>query len=300
MLRFGLCCIFYREDIKFRTTTAKFLQKKSIEQRQEYLSTIILHNVKSLKKAILYCLDHHIGCFRITSKFFPLYTHPDIGYTLEQLPDNEEIFSLLQEIKSLIKKQDFRLTLHPDQFVVLNSPNTQVVKNSIRELEYHAYLADLVGADVINIHAGGVYGDKRQALLRLEKNVNKLNHSTREKLTIENDDKNYSPEELLPFCDKQKIPLVYDVHHHRCLSDDLSIKEATELALTTWKKEPLFHISSPKEGWKGKNLKSHADYIHIEDFPIFWKKIQKLTIEIEAKTKELAVIDLIQKLKSQL
>ena len=64
---------------------------------------------------------------------------------------------------------DIRLSFHPDQFVVLSSPHPEVVANSIRELEYQARLAEAVGADVINIHAGGVYGDKPSALQRFSR-----------------------------------------------------------------------------------------------------------------------------------
>ena len=296
MIRFGLCCIFFKEDIHFRTTTASFLLKKPLLFRKTYLSEIVLQNCENLKKALLYCDTHKIGCFRITSRFFPLYTHPAIAYKIEDLPAAEKILALFEEIKNLAHLKNIRLTMHPDQFVVLNSQSSKVVANSIRELEYHGLLAKLVGADVINIHAGGAYGNKKEALSRLGINLKKISLETREKLSLENDDRSFSPEDLLPFCQKEKIPFVYDVHHHRCLKDSLSIEEATEKALLTWNREPLFHLSSPKNGWKSKNIRSHADYIRIEDFPKHWLQIKKLTVEIEAKKKELAVIDLVNQL----
>lgn len=293
MIRFGLCCIFYNENIKFRTTKASYLLKKKVCFRKRYLSDIILNNCENLKKSIYYCINHKIGCFRITSRFLPLYTHPSIGYNLKDLDQQKKIFSLLKEIKHLAKEENIRLTLHPDQFVVLNSNNPEVVKNSIRELEYHGFLANLVGADVINIHAGGVYKDKKKSLLRLSRNLKKLSTKTIKKITLENDDRSFSPEDLLFFCKKNKIPFVYDLHHHRCLKDSLSIEEVTKKALKTWNREPLFHISSPKNI---KKIRSHSDYINIKDFPKSWLKLN-ITVEIEAKKKELAVIDIMKKLK---
>ncbi len=297
MVRFGLCCIFYKEKISFKTTTASFLLKKTDLFRKKYLSEIILHNCESLKKSLIYCLNHKIGCFRITSRFFSLYTHPDFLYKIEDLPEAEKIISLLKEIKHFAHAKNIRLTLHPDQFVVLNSKSSKVVANSIRELEYHGVLAKLVGADVINIHAGGCYGDKKDSLLRLGVNLKKISLETRQKISLENDDRSFTPEDLLPFCQKEKIPFVYDVHHHRCLKDSLSIETVTEQALRTWDREPLFHVSSPKNGWKSKNIRSHSDYIDIEDFPKVWLQIEKLTVEIEAKKKELAVIDIMNQLQ---
>jgi UV DNA damage endonuclease len=97
-------------------------------------------------------------------------------------------------------------------------------------------------------------------------------------------------------CKKLKIPLVYDIHHHRCLSDALSVDDVTEMAAKTWNREPLFHLSSPLEGWNGPHPERHHDYIDIKDFPKCWYKLEILTIEVEAKAKELAVAKLRQEL----
>jgi UV DNA damage endonuclease len=85
---------------------------------------------------------------------------------------------------------------------------------------------------------------------------------------------------------------VYDVHHHLCLGDGLSIEEATELAFNTWHgREPCAHLSSPKGGWKGPNIRAHADYIDPVDFPDAWRS-RAMTIDVEAKAKERAVLAL--------
>jgi UV DNA damage endonuclease len=81
---------------------------------------------------------------------------------------------------------------------------------------------------------------------------------------------------------------VYDVLHHRCLPDGLSIRKVTSLALKTWDREPLFHISSPKYGWGKSQNCWHSDYIDKKDFPEEWKALD-ITVEVEAKAKELAV-----------
>ena len=294
-MRLGLCCCFVHEPIKFRTTTAANLCRILLrgENPSQFLSDIIFRNAKSLEKAIQYCADHEIGSFRISSDFLPLSTHPKFCYWIDDLPDSVAITTQLVTCRELAKQRDIRLTFHPDQFVVLNSPNEEVVRSSRLNLHYHARLAECVGADVINIHAGGAYGDKKASLLRLEHNLQKLDGSILKHLTLENDDISYTPQDLTPVCRSLGIPLVYDVHHHRCLADKWTIQEATEQALKTWNREPLFHISSPLNGWGGKNPRQHHDYIDLDDFPTLWKQIDPLTVEVEAKKKEEALAHLI-------
>ncbi|UCE66133.1 MAG: UV DNA damage repair endonuclease UvsE [Candidatus Zixiibacteriota bacterium] len=288
LLRLGLCCVFKREPIKFRTTTAAALQKFNRRGGLERLSEIVLHNANSLKEALEYCGRNQIGAFRVKSELFPLRTHPVAGYELKELPEWERIHSLFKKSRLFAKKHDIRLTFHPDQFVVLNSPRPEVVVSSISELEHHGEMAEFLGADVINVHAGGVYGDKKAALERLEKNIGRLSVRVRERLTLENDDKSYSPSDLLAFCRHAGIPFVYDVHHHRCLQDGITEEKTMSAAITTWDREPLFHISSPLNGWKGKNPNRHHDFVDIQDFPEHWLDLT-VTVEVEAKAKELAV-----------
>jgi UV DNA damage endonuclease len=96
-------------------------------------------------------------------------------------------------------------------------------------------------------------------------------------------------------CRAEGIPLVYDVHHHRCKPDGMSEEEATEQAVATWNRELLFHISSPLEGWTGPKPERHHDFIEMKDFPRCWRELT-VTVEVEAKAKEVAVL----KLKKQL
>ena len=59
----------------------------------------------------------------------------------------------------------------------------------------------------------------------------------------------------------------------------------------------MFHISSPIEGWDGPNPRTHHDYINFQDFPFCWKNLN-VTIEVEAKAKELAVLKLQDELRN--
>lgn len=298
MIRLGLCCIFRDEPIKFRTTTATAVKRLRRPDQLAKLSTLCRENAEALMLALRYCAEHGIGCFRVNSQILPLKTHPEVGYALSELPDAKQIESLFRQCGEFAQANDLRMTFHPDQFVVLNSPKPEVVKHSIAELEYQAEVAVWIAADVINIHAGGAYGDKQAALQQFCKNLDRLSEAVRQRLTVENDEKSYAPADLLDCCRSTGVPLVYDVHHHRCHPDGLSVEEATARAAETWNREPLFHISSPLEGWDGPQPARHHDFIDIQDFPQCWRKMH-ITVEVEAKAKELAVGQLLAALKTR-
>jgi len=295
MVRFGLCCIFVEEPVKFRTVTAKTLLSLPHEERLERIGDICLGNAVSLLESLRIVRHLGIGAFRILSSLFPCYTHPEAGYTLADIPRGEEIKTVLKQVNRYRRAHGIRLSFHPDQFVVLNSPDADVVRRSVLELDYQGMLAEIVGADVINVHAGGAYGDKSESLARFARNLALLSPSARKRITLENDDCLYTPAELLPRCREFGVPLVYDVHHHRCNPDGLSEEAATKQAMMTWKPrraEPYFHLSSPRHGWNGRDPKPHADYIDPEDIPASWRDIGPFTVDVEAKAKEKAVLRL--------
>lgn len=296
-VRLGLCCQFAEQPIQFRTTTAAALLRLKPAQRRLKLAQLCLDNAAALENALHYCAAHGIGAFRILSTILPLKTHPTVGYVIDELPQGAEIAAAFRRCGRTAAALGVRTTFHPDQFVVLNSPRADVVTKSIEDLEYHAEVAEWVGADVINIHGGGAYGNKSEALERLSRVVEGLSDRVRARLTFENDDKIFAPADLLAICGSLDVPLVYDVHHHRCLPDGLSVEQATAAALRTWNREPLFHLSSPLAGWSGPKPERHHDEIDIADFPRLWTTMD-LTVDVEAKAKEIAVLKLRDELAS--
>lgn len=297
MIRLGLCCMFRDQPIKFVTTTATSIAKMPRPAALQKLSRLCLENADALLAALRYCADNGIGCFRINSQILPIKTHPACGYKITDLPDADEIIRRFKAGGKFARKHQLRTCFHPDQFVVLNSPRTDVVEKSVQELEYQAEVAEWVESDVINIHGGGAYGDKQTALAEFARNLDKLSSRVRSRLTVENDDKVFTPTDLLPLCKATGVPLVYDVHHHRCNPDRLNVKQATLKAIATWNREPMFHISSPIDGWDGPKPERHHDFIDVNDFPECWQR-KRITVEIEAKAKEVAVGKLLTDLKN--
>ena len=291
MLRLGLCCIFRKAPIKFRRTTAKYLQSLSPAKRSGHLASICSDNANALYRSLEFCAANGIGAFRINSQILPVKTHPHVGYDLRQLPGGEGIIDRFKQCGAFSRKHGIRTSFHPDQFLVLSSPAAGVVVRSEEELIYHAEVAEWVAADVINIHGGGAYGDKPAALDRLTAVIDSLPANIRTRLTLENDDRIYTPSDLLPVCRHTGVALVYDVHHHRCLRDGNTIRHTTNAAMATWNREPLFHLSSPLTKGTSDPCRPHHDFIDPTDFPQCWKNLD-ITVDVEAKAKELAVLKL--------
>lgn len=291
MIRYGLCCIFRKAPIRFRRTTARYLGTLQRRGQLDHLAALIRHNGEALMEALRYCRANGIGAFRINSQIWPLKTHPAVGYEFKDLPGYRQLVDLYKACGEYSRRHDLRTSFHPDQFVVLSSPHENVLRQSLAELAYQAEAAELVHADVINLHGGGAYNDKQKALQRLTTQLRRLPAPVRSRLTLENDDRVYTPRNLLPVCRAADVPLVYDVHHHRCLPDGGSEAETTEKALGTWRREPLFHLSSPLSGWQGGDCRPHHDFIDPCDFPREWVGLD-LTVDVEAKAKETAVLKL--------
>ena len=77
-------------------------------------------------------------------------------------------------------------------------------------------------------------------------------------------------------------------------------QNSTISAAESWRalgREPYCHLSSPRAGWQGSDPKPHADYIDPEDFPDSWQG-WKMTVDVEAKAKEMAVVRLMADLRT--
>ena len=287
-----------------------------------HISELILQNVKDLYDIVQWNESAGIKLYRISSDLFPWSTY----YNLKDLPKYKEIRSILQLVGDYGKQHGHRYTTHPGAFTVLGSPTPQVVKNSMKDLETHSQMFDLMGytpsfENKINIHVGGAYGDKLKTSKRWIKNYNKLSESCRSRVVLENDDKAsmYSVKDLYHmFHEIIGIPITFDYFHHKFQSGGLSEKEALTLASTTWPKGVVqcTHYSESRRKEKTllleQSVKKHG-IRNISDSPFFsdtmkdLKKIKeqahsdyvlgpinphglKIDVVVEAKQKDLAVL----------
>lgn len=295
-MRLGYACI--NSTMGKHVTTNRTMMKRTFEARGlDYISELALLNSKDIIKILEWNRLNGISFFRLSSSVIPWGSHID----LTQLKDYKEIKQELKKAGDFAKFWDMRITSHPGPFVVLTSPNEEVVKNSIADLELHAQVFDMMGLsktpyNKINIHCNGVYGNKQEAMDRFISNFKLLSKSVQSRLTIENDDKAsmYSVKDLIYIHEKINIPIVFDYHHHQFQTGDLSEEQALSLALSTWPKNiiPVVHYSESKALHENDNKlkpQAHSDYINA------LPNTYGLTVDImvEAKAKELAILKFI-------
>ncbi|KAG0694069.1 UV-endonuclease UvdE-domain-containing protein, partial [Suillus ampliporus] len=269
-----------------RTCRIDTIKKNGIE----WVKDLGRRNIEDMLKIIEWNEENNIRFMRLSSEMFPFASHELYGYSLEYCAP------ALATVGALANKYGHRLTVHPGQFTQLGSPKDSVVKASIRELEYHAQMLNLMGVGpdgVMIIHGGGVYGDKQAALARIRKTVGELPKDVRDRLVLENDELCYNAADLLSICEELDIPLVFDYHHDILNpSPDLPPSEIITRANVIFAKrgiKPKQHLSEPREGAVTvMERRAHADRCQRlpGDLP------DDMDLMIEAKDKEQAVLHL--------
>ena len=295
-MRLGYACINMTLQQAGGITTNRSMRQKTYNERGlPYCSELALQNVKDLVNIIKWNNEMGIKQFRMSSDIFPWMSY----YNLDELPDYEEICDYLYVAGSEADGKQ-RLTFHPGHFNVLGSPNPAVVKKTIKELNQHSQIMDIMGLsntvyNKINIHVGGAYGDKCAALNRWVDNYFLLDHNTQSRLTIENDDKEnmFSVKELYKGIYQQcGVPIVFDFYHHKFCTGGLTEQEALELALSTWPKDitPCTHYSESRRKEhldESIRAQAHSDLIY-NKIPTYGHEFDCV---VEAKHKELAIVN---------
>lgn len=302
-VQLGLCCM--NTTLKkqkppvyaARRIIVRIIDEKGIDE----LKRRIIANLEDLYKMLEWNEANGIRVFRLSSELFQHKTNPKVpDYTYDFAKGH------LKKIGDYALEKGHRLTFHPGQFNVLASISEKAYLQTLKDLEYHADVLDLMGMgkdSVMVIHGGGVYGEKEKTMQRWIKNYHKLPDKIKNRLVLENCEKSYSIEDTLRIHEATGIPLVFDTHHFDCyilLHPDEEFSPASEYIpqiLDTWKEKnikPKFHVSEQGSGKIGH----HSDYIDI--IPKYLLDIPErygieIDIMIEAKMKELSIQKLYEK-----
>ena len=280
-------------------------QPADIARGQAYVEALGVANAKDISKMLRWNDRYGIKFFRLSSEMFPFASHDVYGYKLAPFASEA-----LAEAGRTAAELGHRLTTHPGQFTQLGSPRKEVITASLRDLDYHYELLDLLKMPpqqdrdaVMILHMGGAFGDKAATIARFKEEYSKLPQGVKNRLVLENDDVIYSVHDLLPVCEELNIPLVLDYHHHNIVFDADQLREGTldimnlyDRITATWTRKNItqkMHYSEPTpQAITGRQRRKHNP----RPFTLP-PCAPTMDLMIEAKDKEQAVFELMRTFK---
>lgn len=259
---------------------------------EDNLRRIIKINLSALEAMVDYNIKNGIRLYRISSDIIPFSSHP-----INKLKWWQEFEERLNFIGRKIIDAGMRVSMHPGQYTIINSPRKDVVERSIEDLKYHALFLDALGVDAMNkivLHIGGTYGDKKKAKEAFVTSYMRLTDNIKRRLIIENDEKNFNIEDVLEISNITEIPVVFDNLHHHINPPDTKQTDAQwiEICAKTWREidgNQKIHYSQQKtRALRG----AHSDSIAIGEFINFYESLRDKDIDImlEVKDKNLSAV----------
>ena len=283
-------------------TFAQFNKIKDREAAIRKLERIAESNIDNCLRLLKHNAGNQIHFFRLSSRLIPLANHED-------LLDWDFIKPLKESLKKIgdyLIDHPMRIDFHPDHFVVLNTPNKDILANALKTLVMHKNLLKGMEIDTEHrcvLHVGGGYEDKEKALEQFIHNWGYIHAGIQRMIMLENDDTTFTVKETLYLCEKLGIPMVFDYHHHLANNEELDWKEDWERIINTWRISSLpvkMHISSPRSE---KEYRAHADFVDPEMFLEFIQAIKGTVPEvhcmIEAKQKDAALFQLMRDMQGR-
>jgi UV DNA damage endonuclease len=279
-------------------------------QKNPHLKT----SLEYVSEILDYLAGHKIGMYRLSSDLAPYATHPDMPQFHAMVAESD---AELRAIGAKAKRLDIRLSFHPSQFVLLNSPNPELTRKSIWDLSSQAEMLDRMelGPEAVLVtHVGGTYGDIPASRARWVETWPILPEHVRRRLVLEHDDIRFSAADVLWIHEHTGVRLIFDYQHFWCLNPErLEMVDTIRRILATWpiKTRPKLHYSSPRTELRAikrrdketKRLKTvhlppiwtgHADFTNPFEFARFMRDCEGLLFDVmlESKAKDLSLLKL--------
>ena len=300
----GLCCQFLESFTKKDGSIEhkNIINEKSLQlgcfKEGKYdlirISSTYHNNVDQHLNIIPKLVKNNIRSFRLSSSLFPLYE-----FNSHNIHSDEILCRKLKKLGDAFKTYGIRVTTHPGQFCVINSDAQHVIKNSIAELAYHAWVFDQMGLEQTPNCAINIHGGKRGNSDKLVEVIQSLPDNIRNRLTLENDERCFSVKQLLHISKETGVPVVFDSHHHQFNQDGFDSVDASAYAISTWKRsgvdyKPLQHLSNTEPGMENGSFperRKHSQFIHY--LPESQRELvirDLIDLDVEAKMKNLAIV----------
>lgn len=281
-MRIGYPCI----NLSIACSSARTFRLRSYSD--DRLIEIVDSNLSCLEKIMSFNEKHGIRFFRISSDLVPFASHRVCTY-----PWQKHFRARFAKIGKVVKTAGARISMHPDQFVLINAKDANIFNSSVRELLYHAEVMDLMALSTdakIQIHVGGIYDDKEASIKRFVRRFERLPETVKRRLAIENDDRLYSVADCMKIHEMIGLPVIIDSFHHELKNEGEQLSEALEMAASTWSRRdgPLMVDYSSQQ--QGSRIGAHAETIDVADFKRFLaiSRPHDFDLMLEIKDKEVS------------
>ena len=291
--RLGFVASVLSEDLS-TSRTCRLKNATAVRLRE-----LIEANLEALDRVVSFLIRERIYLYRISSGVIPFGSHP-----INKVPWWKRYERELAALGKRIADAGIRVSMHPGQYTVLNSPRPEIVEASIAELEYHARLLDGLGTDQSSkmvLHIGGLYGGTEQvAMERFSTVAANLPPAVLRRLVVENDDRLFDADEALSVARRLGVPVVFDWLHHQANPTTRPVNEVISDVMASWAAKdgiPKIHLSTQADdGPSG----AHADYVDGQDLLDFLVHAPRQPFDcmLEAKKKDLALLRLRKELAS--
>jgi UV DNA damage endonuclease len=277
------------QNLTLPATTNRTLRLASLSDAKR-LKGLVRENVADLRAILRWNAEHGVGLFRMGQSLIPFASHPAFPYDWEAEHGDD-----LREAGELARDLGIRLSMHPGQYIHPGSPKPEVVERSLMELRYVTGVLDLLGSPegVAVLHMGGAYEDRPASAERFIQAMRPEAGILRY-LALENDERVWTAAEVVGTARVLGIPAILDVFHHGLNPGGLTMKEALDLSLPTWKPRgvrPKLHLSSQDPA---KRPGAHAYSVDARDWKTLVEALggRETDVMVEAKGKEYALAPL--------
>ncbi|UYY56881.1 UV DNA damage repair endonuclease UvsE [Sphingomonas sp. S2-65] len=295
---------------------------KSNDTRRWQNGPHLKYSLEQVDRILDYLHAHQLDMYRLSSDLAPYATHPDLPQFHNQVAESD---AELRALGAKARDFDIRLSFHPSQYVLLNSPDPKLTAKSIWDLSSQAEMLDRMecGPEAVMVtHVGGVYGDHAASRARWIEGWEQCPEHVRRRLVLENDDIRFSAADVLWIHERTGVPLIFDYQHFWCLNPErLDIRDTLERFLASWPQgvRPKIHFSSPRTelreikqkltdkqraaaGTKARTRTvlrppiwtGHSDFTNPFEFATFMRMAQGLEFDVmmEGKSKDLSLLKL--------
>jgi UV DNA damage endonuclease len=256
----------------------------------ERVQGLVRENIAGLRTIMRWNAERGVDLFRMGQSLIPFASHPAFPYDWEAEHGDE-----LREAGELSRSLGIRLSMHPGQYIQPASLRPEVVGRSLAELRSSARILSLAGGprSVLVLHLGGAHADKPTTAQRFVETLRPEEEVLRH-LALENDERVWTVAEVAEVAEFLDVPAITDTLHHNLNPAGLTLKEALDVTLPTWRireAPPKVHLSSQDPT---KQAGAHAYSVDLLDWHALRDALdgRDADVMVEAKGKEHALTPL--------